>query len=221
MAEIAYNNQSGIINFNLTAPSAGTSQTITGLFTVAPTFATLVSPNYVKLVLDNGTANFEIVYLTAYTAASLNGTITRGAEDATNWPPVPHAATTSTWSNNPTVANYGLFFGNQATNVVSASTTAYTLTAPSVAVIDDITLSGNCVITGWASPKQGDVKDIIIRQQSTGGTYTRTVAWTGSTFHCPGGVKPTMTTGLGAYDEYMVTYDGTNFNLITAGQAFS
>ena len=115
----------------------------------------------------------------------------------------------------------GTFSGNETTHVVSSSTGTYTLTAPGLYNIDDITLSANCTITGWAGATMGDVKDVIIRQKSSGGTYTYTVSWTGSTFHCPGGAKPTMSTGISAYDEYAITYDGTSFNLITIGQAFA
>jgi hypothetical protein len=106
--EISYNNQAGFLGATLDAPAAGTSQVITNFFGVAPNFATLVPPDYIKVVLDYGTGNYEIVYVTAYTQGSKNATVTRGAEDATNWPPVAHTAGTSTWSNGPTMADFGI-----------------------------------------------------------------------------------------------------------------
>lgn len=107
MAELRYNNQSGILGSSLTSASVGQSQTITDLFDVAPNFATIVGDDdYIKLSFDSGTGNFEIVYLTAYTSGSKDGTIKRGAEDATNWPPTSHTALTSTWGNNPSATDY-------------------------------------------------------------------------------------------------------------------
>src|SRR5271157_5976058 len=118
MAEIRQDNQFGFLNVTLDAPVAGTSEVIANLFAVAPDFATLSPGDYVKLVLDGvpgpfglPNPNFEIVYLTAYTAGSKNGTITRGAEDPTTWPPVAHTAGTSTWANNPTVEDFSGMIG--------------------------------------------------------------------------------------------------------------
>ena len=79
-----YNNQGGTLGASLT--SSGTTIT----FATAPNFAT-ISGNFIPIILEPGTANFEIVYLTAYTAAATTGTITRQAEDSTNWPKVAHS----------------------------------------------------------------------------------------------------------------------------------
>jgi hypothetical protein len=62
------------------------AQTIT--FSSAPSFGTLVSPDYVPLVLDppqGATPNpkFEIVYLNGYTAGQTTGTVTRPQEGTT------------------------------------------------------------------------------------------------------------------------------------------
>jgi hypothetical protein len=98
--ELQYNNESGTLGAALT--SSGTTIT----FEVAPNFATLTAGQYIKLCLDEGTSSFEIVYLTAYTAGATTGTITRQAEDSTNWPETTHSLG-GTWVNAPTVADFG------------------------------------------------------------------------------------------------------------------
>lgn len=108
MSEIRYNNQGGSLGTTLDAPAAGTSQVINGLFAVAPDFATLTSGQFIKILLfDPIFGAYEITYLTAYTAGSRNGTLTRGAEDAANWPPVAHAQLTGEWANVPSAADFG------------------------------------------------------------------------------------------------------------------
>ena len=92
------NNEGGTLGAD---PGSG-GVTIT--FAVAPNFATLVSPNYIPLVLDAGQATMEIVYLTAYTAGATTGTIARAQEDATHWPAVAHPS--GTWVCAPTVADF-------------------------------------------------------------------------------------------------------------------
>ena len=76
---LRYNNSAGTLGALLS--SGGTTIT----FASAPSFATIVSPDYIPLVLDppqGATPNpsFEIVYLTAYTSGGTSGTITRGQE---------------------------------------------------------------------------------------------------------------------------------------------
>lgn len=101
MARIRYNNQAGTLGASLT--SGGTTIT----FASAPNFATLSGGDYIALALDPGTASFEIVYLTAYTAGATTGTITRAAEDATHWPAVAHASGAA-WDNSALVADMAL-----------------------------------------------------------------------------------------------------------------
>lgn len=113
MSEIRYNNQGGLLGTTLDAPVAGTSETVSGLFELAPDFATLSGGDYIKLVLDPGTGSFEIVYLTAYTSGSVNGTITRAAEDSTNWPPAFHGRL-GVWGNVPSVADFSGSSGVQS-----------------------------------------------------------------------------------------------------------
>lgn len=86
MGRILYNNEAGQISNSL--PGNGNTAIIK--FINAPNFATLASPNYIPLVLAPGAPNFEIVWLTAYTAGSLTGTITRNVEDNGNWAPRHH-----------------------------------------------------------------------------------------------------------------------------------
>lgn len=120
MAEIRYNNQGGTLGATL-----GSSGTII-TFGAAPDFATLSGGDYIKLILDYGTANFEIVYLTAYTASATTGTITRSAEDSTNWPAVAHNSTSgpgggaAVWSCNPTKQNFILEGDGEPGSVIPA-----------------------------------------------------------------------------------------------------
>lgn len=113
------------------------------------------------------------------------------------------------------------FSGNGSVHTATGVTGTYQLTAPGSNNIDDITLAGNVVIEGWASPVNGDEKPVRIHQPATGGSYSYTVSWTGSTFLAPYGTKPIMSTGAAAQDEYFVTYDGSHFKLTTRGQAFA
>lgn len=81
MARLRYNNALGALGASLT--NSGTTIT----FAVAPAFATLTGSDYIPIVLEPPTtspsANFEVVYLTAYTAAATTGTISRGQEGTT------------------------------------------------------------------------------------------------------------------------------------------
>lgn len=78
MARLRYNNSVGTLGASLT--NSGTTIT----FASAPSFATIVSPDYIPIVLEpagtSPSANFEIVHLTAYTAGATTGTISRGQE---------------------------------------------------------------------------------------------------------------------------------------------
>jgi hypothetical protein len=95
MARLIYNNQGGLLG----ADPGISGTTIT--FAVAPNFATISGGNYIPIILDAGTVNAEIVWLTAYTAAATTGTITRAAEDSSHWPAVAHPS--GTWTCAPTV----------------------------------------------------------------------------------------------------------------------
>lgn len=92
MTRLRYNNETGTLGVALTYNGT----TIT--FNNPPDFATITGSDYIVLALDAGTPSYEIVYLTAYTASTTTGTITRQAEDSAHWPAVAHNATTGTWS---------------------------------------------------------------------------------------------------------------------------
>ncbi len=82
MARLRYNNKLGLLGAALGSNPA-TDTTIT--FVSDPGFATITSPDYIPIVLESpsGTTpsgNFEVVWLTAYTATNLTGTISRGME---------------------------------------------------------------------------------------------------------------------------------------------
>lgn len=96
MARLRYNNASGTLGGALT--NAGT----TIPFGVAPSFATIVSPDTIALTLEPGTANEEIVSLTAYTAGATTGAIARGQEGSTG---VSHA-NASAWVHGPTAVEW-------------------------------------------------------------------------------------------------------------------
>ena len=93
---LRYNNQSGSLGASLS--SGGTTIT----FGAAPGFATIVSPDYIPLVLEYGSTTEEIVWLTAYTAGATTGTIVRGQEGSTG---ISHSSGVS-WANNATAFDF-------------------------------------------------------------------------------------------------------------------
>lgn len=125
---LRYNNAIGQLGGSgLTA--AGTTIT----FQTAPSFATLSGDDYIPLVLEppvgsSPSANFEVVYLTAYTAGQATGTIQRGREGTTA---VAHNAGV-TWVCAPTTSDA---IGRNApttqfTGLVQGTETTSTATAP-------------------------------------------------------------------------------------------
>jgi hypothetical protein len=124
MTRLRYNNQGGTLG----ADPGSSGGTIT--FAIAPRFATIVSPDYIPIVLDQGSSSFEIVYMTAYTVGATTGTVTRAAEDATNWPAIAHPGP-GRWSHGPAVSD---FLPGPDTIVATVHTivtdpTGYTLTS--------------------------------------------------------------------------------------------
>lgn len=105
MARLRYNNALGTLGAALGASSSGTSQTVT--FAVAPSFATIVAPDFIPLVIDPPTstpnAAFEIAYLTAYTAGQTTGTILRGQEGTS----ASAHANGASWACAPVVRDFG------------------------------------------------------------------------------------------------------------------
>ena len=99
MARLRLNNISASQASNpLAFANAGAT---TGTWTTAPPIPTVAAPDYVPIVIDPELANFEIVYLTAYTAGATSGTFIRGREGTTS---VAHAA--SGWKHGATAIDY-------------------------------------------------------------------------------------------------------------------
>lgn len=93
-----YDFESGKLGANLSA--GGTTIT----FEEAPGFATLGSDEYIaiSLVDDDATPNYEIVYLTAYTAGATTGTIERAQEGTS----ASAFTTDHLWEHAPTVEDF-------------------------------------------------------------------------------------------------------------------
>lgn len=131
MTRLRYNNEAGTTGASLTSSET----TIT--FAVAPDFATISGSDYIPICLDSGTATFEIVYLTAYTAAATTGTITRGAEDATNWPATSHLSGAA-WTVAPVIVDLTVANITGAAPFASPALTGAP-TAPTAAPLTDDT----------------------------------------------------------------------------------
>lgn len=150
LTELKFNNTYGQLGSTLT------SSTTTITFTAGDghtEFPTLTAGQYVKLVFEPGTPNYEIVYLTAYTAGSLTGTITRAAESASVWPAVGHAAGV-TWANAPTTLDFAslplttVAPSNDTTGVTDAANVAAALSSVSFVRTESVTgTAGNATIT--------------------------------------------------------------------------
>jgi hypothetical protein len=102
VSRLKLNNVGGVTGASLGSSSSGTSQAITGLFAVAPAFATIVAPDYYVVIFEPNTANEEIDYLTAYTAGSLDGTVTRGQEGTG----APAHISGVSWTHGPTAQDF-------------------------------------------------------------------------------------------------------------------
>lgn len=92
---------------------AGTSQSIEGFFAQAPDFELLADGDTITIAVFvpvSGQPNasvYEIDQITAYDPASpLDVTITRGAQDSTNWPPIDVGAG-ALWTCVATIADFG------------------------------------------------------------------------------------------------------------------
>ena len=130
MARLRYNNQAGQIAQSL--PASGANAVVT--FINPPNFATVNAPDYIALNLAPGAGNYEIVWLTAYTAGSRIGTIQRNVEDNGNWPPSQHPAG-EYWECGPTTGDLGI--GIVTGDVVTNGTTNVT-TLIGTANVEDV-----------------------------------------------------------------------------------
>ena len=105
MGRKRYNNCSGTLVTSGTDVTNSTSATVIN-FVAALTangtaVPTLTGSDYIALTLDPGTANEEIVYLTAYTSGATTGTVTR-AQEGTTGKTHPSGA----WAVTPTVTDW-------------------------------------------------------------------------------------------------------------------
>lgn len=150
---LRYNNAIGQLGGSgLTA--AGTTIT----FQSAPSFATLGAGDYIPLVLEppvgsSPSANFEVVYLTAYTAGQATGTIQRGQEGTTA---VAHNAGT-TWVCAPTQADEmnGLGPSTALAGLVQGTETARNVTAPGRScVLFEVQVDQPCRLRIYATAAQ-------------------------------------------------------------------
>ena len=103
--EIQLNNETGQLGTGLAAATAGQVQVVTDLFSTPPNIPTVADPNYVKIEVNPGTQVYEVLWLVSYVPGSVNGTVIRGAEDATDWPPVAHQIL-APWVSGPTAGNF-------------------------------------------------------------------------------------------------------------------
>jgi hypothetical protein len=204
MARLRYNNQGGKLATVGTDVTNSTSATVIN-FQVAPNFATITGSDYIPIALDAGGGTFEVVYLTAYTAAATTGTVTRQAEDATLWPAVAHAG--GTWSHDPTAADFtatATLVGTETLTNKRITKRILSLSAPSAtpAINTDsydvvaITALANAItsfttnLTG--TPVQGDQITFEITDNGTG----RALTW-GAKFEASGNVPLPTTTYAG------------------------
>lgn len=155
MARLRYNNQSGTLGAALT--NSGTTIT----FAAAPNFATIAGSDTIPIELEPGSANFEIIYLSAYTAGATTGTITRAAEDGALWPAVAHAngvnwvhapaaADLTTATPNSVIVAGGIAAGATTPLLINPASASGLLLDLQIAGVSQasVDFSGNSVFTG-------------------------------------------------------------------------
>ena len=130
MARLRFDNQSGAAAGNAFTVGASSSSCS---WVSAPSFPTIASPDYAVIIAEPGTANEEIMYLTAYTAAATTGTVTRLAETALGGAGSSIAHTSVAWLHGPTALD---FPGAQ----VSAA----------AAAVANVTQSGTAAMDGYS-----------------------------------------------------------------------
>jgi len=142
---VRYNNVS---SFGLTNPATLALNDVIIYWPLAPPFPTIASPNVAKIVLAPDTVNEEIIYLTAYTAGALSGTVTRNAEatqGGANASPLQQGVA---WRHGPTVLDFPaegnagiseLGYNQVTSNVQSASMTPSSTGMPTVTCITPAT----------------------------------------------------------------------------------
>lgn len=85
----------------VTISSAGAG---TATWTSAPSFPTITAPDYTVLVVEPGTANLDIRYITAYTSGATSATVTGPQEGSTG---STHGGVGVAWQHGPTALDFG------------------------------------------------------------------------------------------------------------------
>jgi hypothetical protein len=121
MSRLYYNNAIGTL-----AEEMGSGDGVFE-FGTAPAFDTIVAPDYIPIALEPATttpnANFEVVYLTAYTAGDTSGTVTRGQEGTSD---IDHDSGV-TWLCGPLADDLATSSGAATTITSNQQTADYTL----------------------------------------------------------------------------------------------
>lgn len=97
MSRLRFNNVSNLTSGTITLSSGGTTAT----FGAAPAFTTIAAPDIAVIIVEPDTANEEVIYVTAYTAAATTATVLRGQEGTAS---VAHSS--AAWVHGPTAADY-------------------------------------------------------------------------------------------------------------------
>jgi hypothetical protein len=137
VARLRYNNQAGTLGAD--PGSGGTTLT----FASAPDWATIVAPDYIPVILDPGTGTFEIVYVTAFTVGGTTATMTRAAEDGTNWPAVAHPGP-GKWAHGPIVSD---FLPRPDTIAATVETANYTLALTDIGSVVEMNSASGVTLT--------------------------------------------------------------------------
>lgn len=183
VARLRYNNLSATLGSALL--SGDTTITFVAALTHDNGVAvpTLTGTDYIPLTIEPGTANFEVVSLTAYTAAATTGTITRGVEGSA----AAHATSVSV-IHAPTALDFVATTGRRLFDVPPASASTWDDEfegAPSSALdpkwtipctsaagcgVTAVICGGSVVLTAVAGATHG----IGMRQASPSGNFTIT-----------------------------------------------
>jgi hypothetical protein len=116
----------------------------------------------------------------------------------------------------PDTGEHGLATGlvTDVVNTVADAGATETIPAPTVAGINDLTLTANCTLT-FPTAVAGQSFTLILRQ---GGSGSYTITWPGTVLW-PGGTAPTLTTSVGAIDVLgFFSPDGINWFGFISGQ---
>ena len=100
MARLRFINISGAEATNTITISSTSTTSVS--WSASPSFPTIATPDYAVIVVQPDTANEEIIYLTAFTAAGTSGTVVRAQEGTSG-----ATYTGTAWIHGPTVLDFG------------------------------------------------------------------------------------------------------------------